>query len=148
MLLPNPPRCWHVCRRRDGGGVGHTACNLRRNLRASCPPGMAAARAEPGWRQGAAEVPLLTLTVKQATQIQLAPAYDALRARHLAFIQEAYSGAAPPVEAIYALRAALARLWAQVWEPQHKEALWRLAVHGVTGFGMHAALAAEGRAET
>ena len=65
-----------------------------------------------GWRQGAADVPLLTLTVKQATQLQLAPAYDALRVRHLAFIQEAYTGATPPAEAIHALRGALARLWA------------------------------------
>ncbi|PNW80320.1 hypothetical protein CHLRE_07g312701v5 [Chlamydomonas reinhardtii] len=100
-----------------------------------------------GWRHGAADVPLLTLTVKQATQLQLAPAYDALRVRHLAFIQEAYSGAAPPAEAIHALRAALARLWALVWEPRHKEPLWRLAVNGFTGFGMLAAWAADGRVE-
>ncbi|PNW72729.1 hypothetical protein CHLRE_15g638955v5 [Chlamydomonas reinhardtii] len=98
-----------------------------------------------GWRHGAADVPLLTLSVKQATQLQLAPAYDALRVRHLAFIQEAYSGAAPPAEAIHALRAALARLWALVWEPRHKEPLWRLAVNGFTGFGMLAAWAADGR---
>ena len=65
--------------------------------------------------------------------------------RHLACIQEAYSGAAPPAEAIHALRGALARLWALVWDPRYKEPLWRLAVNGVTGFGMLAALAADGR---
>ena len=53
------------------------------------PGGAASARPAPqvwllisqslGWRQGAAEVPLLTLTVKLATQLLLAPAYDALR---------------------------------------------------------------------
>ncbi|PNW81095.1 hypothetical protein CHLRE_07g341554v5 [Chlamydomonas reinhardtii] len=92
---------------------------------------------------GAASAP----PAPQATQLQLAPAYDALRVRHLAFIQEAYSGAAPPAEAIHALRAALARLWALVWEPRHKEPLWRLAVNGFTGFGMLAAWAADGRVE-
>ena len=57
-----------------------------------------------GWRLGAAEVPLLTLTVKQATLLELAPAYDALRVRHMAFLRDAYGGAAPLAEAFTSLR--------------------------------------------
>ena len=57
-----------------------------------------------GWRQGAAEVPGSAVADPHGEAGGTASAracipYDALRVRHLAFIQEAYNGAAPPAEA-------------------------------------------------
>lgn len=40
--------------------------------------------------------------------------------------------------ALAAFAATLRRLWRVRWEPEHKEALWRLAVHGVPLFARFA----------
>ena len=97
-----------------------------------------------GWRAGATPVPLLALSVKAATLLQLSPSLDAVAARHTAFLSDALGVPDPPAAALLAFRAALRRLWQLRWENRHKEAFWRLALDGFAGFTMHAAIRARG----
>jgi hypothetical protein len=79
-------------------------------------------------------VRLLGLTVKAATTLQLGPPLQELADRHGAFVADAYGPAPVPPAALASFRATLRRLWTLRWENQHKEPLWRLAVHGIAGF--------------
>jgi hypothetical protein len=100
-----------------------------------------------GWmRTGAPPLPLTKLTVRLATELQLRQengAYDQLLKKHKAFICDALavSGQPVPEEApeheITGLGEVFTRLWKLKWENDNKEAFWRLAVNGFSGFGMH-----------
>jgi hypothetical protein len=91
------------------------------------------------WRSGCGIcVPVLGLTVKLGTHLQLAGALADLAARHTAFLADALGVAAAPPDALPRLRDTLRRLWKLRWENEHKEPLWRLALHGITGFPMAA----------
>ena len=100
-----------------------------------------------GWALGPAAVPVVALTVKVATSLQLAPAFVDLHVRHAAFWADAHAGGpGPPADWVATQRRTFRRLWALVWENRHKEAYWRLAVNGFAGFGMHAAQRGRGEA--
>ena len=88
--------------------------------------------------------PVLGTSVQRGTQLQLTEAYQDLKARHEDFLTDAYDGPVPPLS-FAAFRDALRRLWRLRWENDHKEALWRLAVHGVTGFPLARGKAGRGR---
>lgn len=81
-------------------------------------------------------VPLLGLTVKAATLLQLRPALQDLLTRHEDYVRDAYGVHPPPPGALGDFRETLGRLWRLRWENEHKEALWRLAAHGIAGFPM------------
>jgi hypothetical protein len=86
------------------------------------------------WRpEGGPIMPLLSLSVKRGTRLQLATEYQQLREYHLRYLADAYDGPVPSL-GFAAFRDTLRRLWALKWEARHKEALWRLAVHGITVF--------------
>lgn len=92
------------------------------------------------WKQTLGDlcVPVLGLTVKLGTQLQLAGAVADLDRKHLAYIADAFSAVAAPPEALSDLRQTLRRLWKLRWESAHKEPLWRLALHGIAGFPLAA----------
>ena len=89
--------------------------------------------------------PVLGTSVKRGTQLQLAAAYQDLKARHVRFLADAYEGAVPQ-QAFAVFRDTLRRLWELRWENGHKEALWRLAAHGIAGFPLMQSHAGRGRA--
>lgn len=88
-----------------------------------------------GWRIGLATVPLLRLTVKVATHLQLGPQREALRHKHDAFAALAWPDG-DPVTRSATVTAVFPRLWRLRWENRHKEPYWRLAQCGFAGFPM------------
>ncbi|PNH02469.1 hypothetical protein TSOC_011550 [Tetrabaena socialis] len=101
-----------------------------------------------GWRVGAAVYPLRSLTVKQATILQLQPTLQALHAHHRPFVGEAAGlGPAAADALLPGLGTTLRRVWRLRWENEHKSALWHIAVNGLPGFPMHAAQLARGDAD-
>jgi hypothetical protein len=89
--------------------------------------------------------PILGVSVKRATQLQLAAAYHDLKERHEQYLEDAYGGPGPSLS-FAVFRDTLRRLWGLRWENSHKEALWRLAAHGITGFPLMQHHAGRGRA--
>jgi hypothetical protein len=89
-----------------------------------------------GWRlPGNLLVSLRDLTVRIATQLQLADVAAARREAHTAYVREALGPHAGPdavPAALGRLGDAFDRMWRQLlWENGNKEVLWRLAVDGV-----------------
>ena len=106
-------------------------------------PGQAMGRliARLGWRVGEGDrahvVPLTKLSVRCATQMQLGGVQQERAQLITAFVHEACEqrgpgGLDPSADTVQAFLAGQERRWSQVkWEPEFKEALWRLAVDGI-----------------
>lgn len=90
-----------------------------------------------GWRIGQTLVPAARLSVSLATALQMEPAFEYVKGKHLDFVAEALSGGAGDESDLLDLQATFRRLWALRWENVWKEAFWRLALNGFTGFSAH-----------
>jgi hypothetical protein len=79
-----------------------------------------------------------TITIKQATAIQLRPLVDKRKGWHAEYAGVAIDGSsgAPPVEAAtIKVEALLATTWRLRWENRFKETLWRVSVNGARHLG-------------
>jgi exonuclease III len=93
-----------------------------------------------GWKLSNIPIPLATVTVKQATYLQMNEAFDKLKVKHEEFIREAKdmgNTEAVATEDKNYISSTYKRLWKIKWEADQKEAYWRLAVGGFSGFSMH-----------
>ena len=81
-------------------------------------------------------VPLVKLTVKAGTQLQLGPTAAARRTQHSAYVGLAMGlphGTQPSPAAVRGLASTLSSAWRLKWENAEKEVLWRLSVNGIAG---------------
>ena len=83
---------------------------------------------------------LSRMRVRQATRAQLGPLLAARGEKQVAFLQEAYAGAAPSPAQLDAasLYPVFQQLWSLPWENSRKEVYWRLTLDGLpTAARMH-----------
>ena len=116
----------------------------RPRLDDNSPLGAAFAIRRLGWRSGENQkpVPLRRLSVRTATQLQTGGArierdQSCLRYIRSATAEEETAATEPAARTLGELRTSLTALWGIAWEPQNKEALWRLINNGVSGAGGH-----------
>ena len=98
-----------------------------------------------GWQRGARRVPLVGLTVRTATALQLGP-LRAERRRYVdSFVQEVGGPAGQASEGarrvwVNTVFAALRQLWKVRWDNHFKEVYWRLVLNGLaTSARLHVA---------